>query len=192
MEFLNWIKEKIFGKTKAIEAPKEINTSSPEKFRKECAKTGQMSDEQRESMAIETERKRQIRLVGYNVLSNNYNMSNEDIKRVLYNELNNSQTKEEPIQVVLSDLDIAAIKDIHNTVQKNPELITYLNKTDVQTRDNNILLVIQRMEEASIKQAKEYGYNEQEAIQFIGTTSNRIISQLQEEQARHFDGMQQE
>lgn len=184
MKILDWIKG-IFNrkdKIEAIEAPKGDILSPAEQFRRECVESAQIPDEERLAVAREQERQRQIRVAGYNVLGMNCNLDSEDIKRALMAALNNVRTTDQSLELAVTDLDIEALKDLHIAVQNNPQQISYLNRIDPQTRDNNIIEVVERMEKQAKQEALNWGWLESKAGQYIPSTSNKIIAQLQEEQ----------
>ena len=191
MKLLDWIK-KLIGKNndkQLLNAPKQPNTLSPEEFRMKFAESAQLSEEEKQQILKQRERERQLRVASYNVINTMNNLSSEDIVRNLENtlcrlnadQLIHSSRPDLSTEVVLSKLDIETLKHIHIAIQINPELSDYLNSVSSLTRDNNIVEVVNRMEQVSIDEAKNWGQVESEAVHYIPNTIN-IVNQLQKEQ----------
>ncbi len=172
-----------------LEAPKQENTLTPqEAFRKQCVGSAQMLEEQ-QKILMQKERERQIRLVGYNVINTMWNLNSEDIKENLEKSLSNARTEQlistgmasTPTQVILTQLDLETLSNIHIAIQNNPTLSSYLNSMNPSTQDNNIIEVVNRMQQKAKEEAKEYNYMESEVAHFLPNSTN-IIAQLQQEQ----------
>lgn len=189
MKFIDWIKG-LFNKNKLIDAPKqEEDLSKEEQFRKIVHEKAELSPEEKESIEKEARRKEQLRIAGYDVISTTTNMDNEDIKASLSKRLLSLQMEELmrkgvsklATEIVLTDLDIETLKHMHYAIQRDSNLVSYLNGIDKTTNDNNIIEVVDRIEQIAKNSAKENGYMESQATKFMPNASN-IIYDLQQEQ----------
>ncbi len=197
-KIIAWVRK---DKIKAISEPKEIvqfevgNAISPEeKFRNEISKEAELSKEEIYDLEIKKIRKEQICIASKYVLTGS-NLTQIDIKRGIEYYIMQPGYSISGLMpnttVILSDLDLITLKQINMQIQKEPNLINYLNGKDNKTKDNNIVEVVNRTEKEAEKNADSSGISESIIEKFMPNIK-RIINELQEEQKQYIKSKEKE
>ena len=168
-----WEKIKRFlgiNQPKQIEAPKEESN-----FREEIAVSEEYLEVARDEQMKEKNREFQLMFAIKNICGKGMNMfGNEDVTRVLQNRLKNYGYGNE-LNLDNMDIEILSRVNMNLNNRKSAVLTEYITNSDEQAYATAIL--VNRVKEQAIQSAKNFGYNEQMAGQFIPTD---VISSFEE------------